>query len=45
VATSLNTAIPEELMAQGDSLDREMLQVMRQAIAGPIRANPSAAGC
>jgi hypothetical protein len=33
----------EELMAQADSLDREMLLVMRQAIAGAIEANPSAA--
>jgi hypothetical protein len=33
----------EELMAQADSLDREMLLVMRQAIAGAIGANPSPA--
>ena len=30
-------------MAQADSLDREMLMVMRQAIAGAIEANNSAA--
>jgi hypothetical protein len=33
----------EELMAQAARLDREMLLVMRQAIAGAIEANPSAA--
>ena len=33
----------EQLMAQADSLDREMLMVMRQAIAGAIEANTSAA--
>ncbi|MGC2081624.1 MAG: hypothetical protein WA728_37515 [Xanthobacteraceae bacterium] len=33
----------EKLMAQADSLDREMLLVMRQAIAGAIEANASAA--
>ena len=33
----------EQLMAQADSLDREMLMVMRQAIAGAIEANNSAA--
>jgi hypothetical protein len=33
----------EELMAEADSLDREMLLVMRQAIAGAIEANTSAA--
>jgi len=33
----------EELMAQADSLDREMRLVMRQAIAGAIEANTSAA--
>ena len=33
----------EELMAQADSLDREMLLVMRQAIARAIEANPSTA--
>ena len=33
----------EELMAQAASLDHEMLLVMRQAIAGAIEANPSAA--
>jgi hypothetical protein len=33
----------EELLAQADSLDREMLLVMRQAIAGAIEADTSAA--
>ena len=33
----------EELMAQADSLDREMRLVMRQAIAGAVEANTSAA--
>ena len=33
----------EELLARADSLDREMLLVMRQAIAGAIEANNSAA--
>ena len=33
----------EELMAQADSLDREMRLVMRQAIAGAIEANNTAA--
>ena len=33
----------EQLMAQADSLDREMLMVMRQAIAGAIEANNLAA--
>jgi hypothetical protein len=33
----------EELMAQADSLDRAMLLVMRQAIAGAIEADTSAA--
>ena len=33
----------EQLMAQADSLDREMLMVMRQVIAGAIEANNSAA--
>jgi hypothetical protein len=32
----------EELLARADSLDREMLLVMRQAIAGAIEANDSA---
>jgi hypothetical protein len=32
----------EQLMAEADSLDREMLSVMRQAIAGAIEANNSA---
>jgi hypothetical protein len=30
----------EELLAQADSLDREMLLVMRQAIAGAIGGTP-----
>jgi len=33
----------EQLMAQADSLDRELLMVMRQAIAGAIEANTSPA--
>ena len=33
----------EALMAQAANLDREMLLVMRQAIAEAIEANPSAA--
>jgi hypothetical protein len=33
----------EELLARADSLDHEMLLVMRQAIAGTIEANTSAA--
>jgi hypothetical protein len=33
----------EKLLAQAASLDHEMLLVMRQAIAGAIEANPSAA--
>ena len=33
----------EQLMAQAEGLDREMLMVMRQAIAGAIEANNSAA--
>lgn len=33
----------EKLMAQADSLDREMLLVMRQAIAGAIEEKTSAA--
>ena len=33
----------EEFMAQANRLDREMLLVMRQAIAGAIEANTSAA--
>jgi uncharacterized ferritin-like protein (DUF455 family) len=33
----------EELMAQANSLDREMLLVMRQAIAEALEANPSIA--
>ena len=33
----------EELLARADSLDREMLLVMRQAIAEAIEANNSAA--
>jgi hypothetical protein len=33
----------EELMAQADSLDREMPHLMRQAIAESIEANTSAA--
>jgi hypothetical protein len=33
----------EELMAQAATLDREMLLVMRQAIAGGIETNTSAA--
>jgi len=32
----------QELMAQADSLDREMLLVMRQAIDGTTSADPSA---
>jgi hypothetical protein len=32
-----------KLMAQAESLDREMLLVMRQAIAGAIEANDSVA--
>jgi hypothetical protein len=33
----------EELMAQAATLDREMLLVMRQAIAAVIEGNPTAA--
>jgi hypothetical protein len=33
----------EQLMAQAEGLDREMLMVMRQVIAGAIEANNSAA--
>ena len=33
----------EELLARADSLNREMLLVMRQAIAGAIEANQSVA--
>ena len=33
----------EKLMAHADSLDREMLLVMRQAIAAAFSENPSAA--